>query len=172
MEAHAMARGRKQTIPRGVWKRQKRTMSRILVVEDDKQSAVIMERMLRKIGGHEVCVTQSPAVVFDKVRREEVDLILLDVSLSDSTYENTRIDGIEICRRIKAGNGMRAVPVVLITAHAMRGDRERFLEESGADSYQAKPILDYRSLCQGIQELICPPSPLGTLAAGGQGLPL
>jgi len=138
-------------------------MARILVVEDDPQSALIVERMLTRMGGHQVVVTQSPDAVLENLRTGGVDLMLLDVSLQDSTLAGQKIDGVALCRKIKSNPELPAVPVILVTAHAMRGDRERFLQESRADGYLTKPILDYRALCQFIQDTLSPPPPLESL---------
>ena len=63
---------------------------------------------------------------------ERPDLILLDINLPD-------MDGIQVCDELKTGESTSYIPVVALTANAMHGDRERFLD-SGMDGYLAKPI--------------------------------
>jgi response regulator RpfG family c-di-GMP phosphodiesterase len=58
------------------------------------------------------------------------------------------IDGVGLCQRIKRSTADRPVPVILVTANAMRGDAERLLHESGADDYVSKPIQDHDGLLQ------------------------
>jgi two-component system cell cycle response regulator DivK len=70
------------------------------------------------------------------------DLVLLDVSLPE-------MDGTEVLRRLRADPALAAVPVVAVTAHAMAGDRERYLA-LGFDDYVTKPIVDEQLLFDAI----------------------
>jgi two-component system, cell cycle response regulator DivK len=74
------------------------------------------------------------------------DLVLLDISLPE-------MDGPEVLGAIRADARLRGLPVVALTAHAMTGDRERFLQ-LGFDSYVAKPIIDEQELLQTIEALL------------------
>lgn len=66
----------------------------------------------------------------------------MDISLSRTIFEGHKVDGIFITKLLKADPATAGVPVVLATAHAMTGDRERFMAETGAEHYLAKPIHD------------------------------
>ena len=125
-------------------------MSHVVIVEDDKMNARLFEVVLRRRGGFDVTITQDVNEVFRLVGNHEVDLIIMDVSLGNCQYEGKSVDGIEITRRIKDNPETASVPVILATAHAMRGDRERFLAQSKADDYIAKPILDQADLIQKV----------------------
>ena len=57
-------------------------------------------------------------------------------------------------RLLKSDPTTQRIPVLLVTAHAMRGDRERFLEESGADDYISEPIPSYRILVEKVNDLL------------------
>ena len=83
----------------------------------------------------------------------EIDLVLLDVSLNNSECEGRSINGVELCRMLKE-KSPRRLPVLLATAHAMSGDRERLLEPSGADGYLGKPVYDSAMLVQKVRRLI------------------
>jgi two-component system cell cycle response regulator DivK len=87
------------------------------------------------------------------VRQGLVDVVILDVSLSNSMWGGVPVDGLEICRRLKRDPDTRRIPVLLATAHAMKGSRERFLAESGADDYIAKPIVSADELITRIRDL-------------------
>ena len=76
-----------------------------------------------------------------EIRTGTVTLVVLDVSLRNSRWQGRPVGGIEICQLIRAGSP--ATPVMLATAHAMRGDAEKLLAESGADDYVSKPIIDH-----------------------------
>lgn len=77
------------------------------------------------------------------------DLVLLDISLPD-------MDGTEILRRIRADASLRDLPVIALTAHAMTGDREKFLA-SGFNDYITKPIVDETHLFAAIRRLLKKP---------------
>jgi CheY-like chemotaxis protein len=66
----------------------------------------------------------------------------MDISLSRTIYQGRKVDGIFITKMLKADPATAGIPVMLATAHAMSGDRERFLAETGAEHYLSKPIHD------------------------------
>jgi two-component system, cell cycle response regulator DivK len=114
-----------------------------LVVEDDAHNAVLFRKLLEKRCGCGVTVTESVDEILALCRAGGVDLVVLDVSLNNSRWQGRAISGVEICRLLKQDPATACVPVVLATAHAMRGDAESLLAESGADDYVAKPIVDH-----------------------------
>ncbi len=91
--------------------------------------------------------------IIGRVEAGEVDLILLDVSLSNAEWEGQMVNGVELCRILKSKT-TRRLPVLLATAHAMSGDRERLLQASGADGYLEKPVYDSAMLVEKIRELM------------------
>jgi len=116
-------------------------MSRILLVEDNAMNRdMLKRRLMRK--GYEILVAEDGAQAIETARKEQPDLILMDMSLPE-------IDGWEATRRIKANDATRAIPLIALTAHAMAGDRARALE-AGCDDYEAKPI-DFARLIEKIQ---------------------
>ena len=98
-------------------------------------------------------LTESPEEVL-RLAREGADLVLLDVSLTDSFWEGRHIGGVDICRLLKSDPACAKIPAVLATAHAMRGDEERLLSESGADGYVAKPLVDHEAFLTLIRGLL------------------
>jgi PAS domain S-box-containing protein len=107
---------------------------RILLAEDDAVSAMAALAILRK-GGAWVTHVGDGQGVLEALRREPYDLILMDVQMPD-------MDGVEATRRIRggeAGSGIADMPIIAMTAYAMSGDRERFLE-AGMDDYVSKPM--------------------------------
>jgi two-component system cell cycle response regulator DivK len=128
--------------------------ARILIVEDDPMNAKLFELLLTRKGGFAVQVTEDPVVVTGEVRAARVDLVIMDVSLSNSTLDGVPVDGLAIARRLKTDPATRHVPILLATAHAMKGSREKFLRESGADDYISKPIVSADELIQRIETLL------------------
>lgn len=109
-----------------------------------------MKTILVRLGGMNVDITEDG----DRVLAEApvLDLVLMDVSLSNTKVGGVAVDGLELTRRLKSLP--KAPRVLLATAHAMRGDRERFLAESGADGYVAKPITDHGFLVETVRSLL------------------
>ncbi len=106
-------------------------MKRILYVEDNYQNKRLVRKIL-KSKGYEVLEADDGEGGVEMATKEMPDLILMDISIPG-------IDGIEATRIIKANPETEAIPVVALTANAMRGDRERFLA-AGCDNYLPKPI--------------------------------
>lgn len=129
-------------------------MQHIIVVEDDAANARLLEVILQRAGGFQVTVTEDAAFVVEAARNGEVDLVVMDVSLSNSEYQGELVDGLDLSRILKCDPATRHIPIILTTAHAMRGDRERFLGLSGADEYIPKPIEDNQALVALIRAII------------------
>ena len=128
--------------------------TRILVVEDDPMNAKLFQLILARKAGFEVVVTEDPAFVIEEARSGRTALVIMDVWLSNSSYERTPVDGLAITRILKNDPQARHVPVILATAHAMKGSREKFLTDSGADDYVTKPILSADDLIERVRTLI------------------
>ena len=118
-------------------------MRRALVVEDDAHNAMLFRKLLEKRCSCLVTVTESVEEILALCRTASIELVIMDVSLNNSRWENRPISGVEICRMLKQDPATAHIPVLLATAHAMRGDAEALLAESGADDYVAKPIVDH-----------------------------
>jgi CheY-like chemotaxis protein len=129
-------------------------MGRVLIVEDDPHSARMLRALLKNGGGHDVLVTLDPAEILRRCQAGELDLALLDVSIGGCMLEGRPLDGVALCQLIKEHSHDRPIPVVLVTAHAMRGDRERLVTESGADGYVSKPIEDHEAMLRVVSNYL------------------
>jgi two-component system, cell cycle response regulator DivK len=98
--------------------------------------------------------TEDVEEVVQIAQAGEADIILMDVSLSRSTYQGKSVDGIKITQMLKADPQTSALPIILVTAHAMEGDRENFLKQSGADDYISKPVVDHQAFVDKILGLL------------------
>lgn len=129
-------------------------MTQILIVEDNPLVAKFYRLALERVGGHQVVITEDVEEILRLSADHAVDAVILDVSLGDCHYEGRLVDGIELAQLIRARSGEHRVPILLATAHAMEGDRQRLLAASGADAYLEKPIYDPQVLVGKIEELI------------------
>jgi CheY-like chemotaxis protein len=118
----------------------------VLVVEDDPANAVLIETILSRFGGFAVVASDDGDEVLRLAAGAGLAAVLMDVSLADTRVTGNKVDGIELTRRIRSLPGCAHLPIILLTAHAMRGDREHLLFSSGANDYVAKPIADQQGL--------------------------
>ncbi|CAN5205999.1 response regulator [soil metagenome] len=111
-------------------------MSRILIVDDNPTNLKLVSFVV-KAHGYEVATATDAAAAVASIRTSRPAVILMDLQLPG-------IDGLELTRRLKADPATRQIPVVAVTAYAMKGDHEKALA-AGCDDYVTKPI-DTRSL--------------------------
>lgn len=131
-------------------------MKTVLIVEDDAVNARVFSKILTKRGGLAAKHTENVEEVMELARSGEADLILMDVSLARSVYKGKSVDGIKITQLLKADPETAKLPIILVTAHAMAGDREDFLAQSGADDYISKPVIDHQLFVDKIKSLLPP----------------
>ncbi len=129
-------------------------MSTILIVEDDPINIRVFTKILKKRGKFDVVCSEDVDYILTMANEGKADAIVMDVSLTNSSYEGESVDGIRITQLLKSDDKTKDIPVILVTAHAMQGDRESFLEKSGADGYISKPVVDHQAFVDQIQGLI------------------
>ncbi len=105
-------------------------MKKILVVEDVEFNRDLLVQLLED--DYEILTAADGAAGVALAEREHPNLILMDLSLPV-------VDGWEATRRIKANKTLRRIPIIALTAHAMRGDAEK-ARECGCDDYLSKPL--------------------------------
>lgn len=103
----------------------------VLYVEDNPQNMRLVRKFLR-MGGYTMLGAETGEEGIAMATSEQPHLILMDINLPD-------VDGSDATKRIKATPETAHIPVIALTANAMHGDRERFLE-AGCDDYLSKPV--------------------------------
>jgi two-component system cell cycle response regulator DivK len=124
----------------------KGSVAKILVVEDNQDNREMVVKVL-KFNGYEVVEAVDGEEGIEKAKKEAPALILLDIYLP-------KMDGYEVAKRLKGDSGLRDIPVIALTAHAMKGNREQALA-AGCDGYISKPI-DIRELPKQIELFLRP----------------
>jgi len=104
---------------------------KILVVDDNQDSRELVIKILRA-KGYQLIEAVDGEDALEKVAADLPDLILMDISLP-------KIDGHEVTRRLKQDSRYASIPVIALTAHAMKGDMEKALA-AGCQGYISKPI--------------------------------
>jgi two-component system, cell cycle response regulator DivK len=103
----------------------------ILIVEDNELNMKLFNDLLQAHGYGTVQTTDGREAI-GLAREHHPDLILMDIQLPE-------ISGLEITKMLKADDALKSIPVVAVTAFAMKGDEEKILE-GGCEGYIAKPI--------------------------------
>jgi two-component system, cell cycle response regulator DivK len=116
----------------------------IAVVEDNADNRLLVDAILGD--RFDLQEYESGSDALDGMTRVRPDLVLLDVSLPG-------MDGTEVVARVRSDAALADIPIVALTAHAMTGDRERYLA-AGFDAYVAKPIVDENVLIDAIERLL------------------
>jgi CheY-like chemotaxis protein len=125
----------------------------ILLVDDDYLLAKGTAKLIQRLGGHQVDITDDPAEIFKRCESGMVHLILMDVNLPGATWENQEVSGADLARLLKTNSRTAHIPIILITAYAMLSERQALLSSSQADEFFAKPITDYEKLLEMINQL-------------------
>jgi two-component system cell cycle response regulator DivK len=104
---------------------------KVLVVEDNELNMKLFHDLL-EASGYDTIQTRSGLEAIDLAREHRPDLILMDIQLPE-------VSGLEVTKWIKEDDDLRSIPIVAVTAFAMKGDEER-IRKGGCEAYLSKPI--------------------------------
>ncbi|MDI6790990.1 MAG: response regulator, partial [Thermodesulfobacteriota bacterium] len=104
---------------------------KVLIVEDQPDNLFLFKEAIRP-GGYAIYTATNGQEAVEVAQREKPDIILMDIQMPV-------MDGYETARRIRAIPEMAAVPIIALTARAMKGEKEKAIEE-GCSDYLAKPV--------------------------------
>ena len=104
---------------------------RVLVVEDNELNMKLFNDLL-EASGYTVIKTRDGLSALDLAREHMPDLILMDIQLPE-------VSGIEVTKWLKEDDELKSIPVIAVTAFAMKGDEQKF-REGGCEAYMSKPI--------------------------------
>lgn len=103
----------------------------VLVVEDNELNMKLFHDLL-EAQGHAILQTKDGMEALKMARERHPDLILMDIQLPE-------VSGLEVTKWIKEDDNLKSIPVIAVTAFAMKGDEEK-IREGGCEAYIAKPI--------------------------------
>jgi two-component system cell cycle response regulator DivK len=104
---------------------------KILIVDDNQDSRELAVQILKNVG-YQMIEAADGEDALEKANTENPDIILMDISIP-------KIDGYEVTRRLKSQVSFKDIPIIALTAHAMKGDKEKAME-AGCEGYISKPI--------------------------------
>lgn len=120
--------------------------AKIAVVEDNPDNRLLVSTILEDL--YEISEYETGHEAIDGLPNDPPDLVLLDISLPE-------MDGTEVLAWIRKQTQFDGLPVIALTAHAMAGDREKYLA-AGFDDYVTKPIIDEDVLLEAIRRCLSP----------------
>ena len=103
----------------------------VLIVEDNELNMKLFNDLV-ETRGHTIVQTRSGIEAVDLARKHRPDLILMDIQLPE-------VSGLEVTQWLKDDEDLRQIPIVAVTAFAMKGDEEKMLQ-GGCEAYLSKPI--------------------------------
>ncbi|WP_292488087.1 response regulator [Methanohalobium sp.] len=103
----------------------------VLVVEDNVFNMELTVDLLKSYG-YNITKAEDGYIALEKLKNTKIDLILLDMQLP-------KMDGLELLSKLKNDPETMNIPVIALTAHAMLGDKKRFID-AGCDGYISKPM--------------------------------
>src|SRR4030081_3278378 len=113
------------------WRLERPMTKRVLIVEDNDLNMKLFHDLL-EAHGYDNLQTKDGMEALDLARKHKPDLILMDIQLPE-------VSGLEVTKWIKEDDELKSIPVVAVTAFAMKGDEER-IREGGCEAYLSKPI--------------------------------
>ena len=116
----------------------------ILIVEDNQTNAQLLKDVL-VIKGYEVFIVTNGDDALASMEASKPDLVLMDVQLPG-------MDGYEVTRKMRDNPETKELPVIAVTAYALKGDKEKAMD-AGCDGYMSKPI-NTRELPKMVENLI------------------
>jgi two-component system cell cycle response regulator DivK len=102
-----------------------------MIVEDNELNMKLFNDLLRA-NGYNTLPMRNGYEALDALKEHHPDLIIMDIQLPE-------ISGLEVTKRIKQDESLRSIPVIAVTAFAMKGDEER-IRQGGCEGYLSKPI--------------------------------
>ncbi len=117
---------------------------KILIVEDNELNMKLFHDLL-EVHGYETLQTKDGREALQLAREHRPDLILMDIQLPE-------VSGLEVTKWIKADDDLKSIPVIAVTAFAMKGDEEK-IRSGGCEAYIAKPI-SVNSFLETIQTVL------------------
>jgi len=120
------------------------TAKKILIVEDNELNMKLFHDLL-EVHGYTTLQTKDGREALELAREHRPDLILMDIQLPE-------VSGLEVTKWIKADDDLKSIPVIAVTAFAMKGDEEK-IRSGGCEAYIAKPI-SVNSFLDTIQKVL------------------
>lgn len=126
----------------------------ILLVDDDTILAKSTAKLIERLGNHNVFITDCPTEIIQQCQAGEVDLVMMDVNLPEAQWEGQDVSGAELCRFLKTQPSTAHIPIILLTAYGLVNEQQTLFSASQADGFCLKPITNYESFLELINQMV------------------
>jgi CheY-like chemotaxis protein len=126
---------------------------KIVIVEDDPFSQDFYKFIFTK-AGYEPSIIEDGDLLIETLYNGEINLVIMDINLKNTFLKGEKSDGMKLSRIIKQDKRISKVPILLITAYTASNIGKNFFEESLAEDFVTKPILDFNLLIDKVNKLI------------------
>jgi CheY-like chemotaxis protein len=127
---------------------------KILLVDDDYLLAKATAKLIERLSGHQVVITDEPATIFQECQAGDIDIVLMDVNLPGAYWKDEEISGADIAHFLKTDPQTTHIPIILLTAYSMLSEQQKLLQASHADDFLTKPVTNYNALFELITRLV------------------
>lgn len=125
----------------------------ILIVEDDPFSQDFY-RFIFKKAGYNATILEDGDEILKLLKTETIGLCIMDINLKNTYLLGEKIDGMKLSRIIKQDKVTAGIPILLVTAYSKSVTQNRFIDESLAEDYITKPIIDFNMLLSKVEQMI------------------
>jgi len=125
----------------------------ILVIEDDNFTNTLYKHIFAKRDDYELVLTDDFDEIIKTLDSIEIHAVILDVSLRNTIYNGDNVDGIFISKFLKANENYANIPILLVTAHQVYGNKDKYIDESKANDYITKPLRDLNIVVNKMDQL-------------------
>ncbi len=126
----------------------------ILLVDDDTMLAETTATLIQCLGNHQVYITDEPQEVFQQCQSGNIDVVMMDVNLPGAQWEGRSVSGADLSHLLKTKPQTANIPIILVTAYALVNEQDYLLKTSKADSFYAKPILDFEVFLASLSQIV------------------
>jgi CheY-like chemotaxis protein len=118
---------------------------KILIIDDDEEQLHLSYKILTQIGNFQAVVCNDPTEAINTIRKEQPDLILLDIMMP-------RIDGFTLCKQIRETEDIKNIKIIVLSAKIFDTDKKKAIQ-LGADAFISK-VIDSHKLIDTINQLL------------------
>jgi CheY-like chemotaxis protein len=125
----------------------------IIIIEDDPFTQQFYKYLFAKTN-YKTEIFEEGDRLADMLENEVVNLVIMDINLKNTYLKDKKVDGIFLSKYIKNNDKTAGIPVLLVTAYQKTPSANNYFDDSLADDYIVKPIVDYNDLLDKVKSLI------------------
>lgn len=128
------------------------TQKNIVIVEDDPFTQEFYKYLFSK-AKKSIIIIEDGDQLLERLASDNIGLVIMDINLKNTYLNGQKADGVLLSRTIKQNENFSKIPILLVTAYQKNAGPNNYFEESLADDYIVKPIIDYNDLLNKVNIL-------------------